>query len=108
MSPKCYSDNGQRDASNVPLADAGKGRGQAWLRLAAWTTGISAVWLIVLPWAAARPAMQQRIGFFEQQRIDPSAMFYTEIEMMEEVQDRIDRLRHQHAEHFWNPVPRGS
>lgn len=61
---------------------------------------MAAIWLIVLPWAAARPAMQQRIRFFEQQRIDPSAMFYTEVEMMEEVQDRIDRLRHQHAEHF--------
>jgi hypothetical protein len=66
---------------------------------------MAAIWLIVLPWAAARPAMQQRIRFFEQQRIDPSAMFYTEVEMMQEVQDRIDRLRHQHAEHFWNPGP---
>jgi hypothetical protein len=66
---------------------------------------MAAIWLIVLPWVAARPAIQQRIRFFEQQRIDPSAMFYTEVEMMEEVQDRIDRLRHQHAEYFWKPGP---
>jgi hypothetical protein len=134
MSPKCYSDNRRppsptaspieavkgwrrmpsrpaafhrlREPSSEPApVSSSRAAWRAWSRLAGWTAAVATIWLIALPWAAARPAMQQRIRFLEQQRIDPSAMFYTEIEMMQEVQDRIDRLRHQHAEHFWNPVP---
>ncbi|MCL4207938.1 MAG: hypothetical protein KJ000_36085 [Pirellulaceae bacterium] len=73
------------------------------LRLACWTSVAAAVWLVILPWVTARPHMQRRIDFLEQRRIDPSAMFYTEVESMNEVRQRMAQLREQHSAEFWNP-----
>jgi hypothetical protein len=73
------------------------------LRLACWTSVALAVWLVILPWVASRPDMQRWIEFLEQRRIDPSAMFYTEVESMNDVRQRMAQLRKQHSAEFWNP-----
>jgi 4-amino-4-deoxy-L-arabinose transferase-like glycosyltransferase len=73
------------------------------LRLACWTAAAIVVWLVILPWVAARPDMQRRIEFLEQRRIDPSAMFYTEVESMNEVRQRMAQRRQQHPAPFWSP-----
>jgi hypothetical protein len=65
------------------------------LRLACWTAAVIVVWLVILPWVAVRPDMQRRIEFLEQRRIDPSAMFYTEVESMNEVRQRMAQRRRQ-------------
>lgn len=74
---------------------------ERWTRLAAWCVAVAVIWLIVLPQIARLPAVDRWIGFVERQRIDPSAMFYTEVEQMRDTQQRIDRLRSQHAGSFW-------
>ncbi|WP_459555176.1 hypothetical protein [Lacunimicrobium album] len=40
---------------------------------------IAAIWLGALPWLADRPAMRSHIDSMQQQGIDPSAMYYTEV-----------------------------
>ena len=40
-------------------------------------------WCGVLPWIATQPRMQQQLEFLDKHGIDPSAMFYTELDAMD-------------------------
>ncbi len=51
------------------------------------------VWLMVLPWMATRPGMAAHLDWLEERGIDPSAMYYTELDAMEEILDRIEKRR---------------
>ena len=73
------------------------------MRLAVGMAAILILWLAVLPRIADQPAVQRHIEFLEQQRIDPSAMFYTELEPMAEVRTRVARIRRNHPAPFWEP-----
>jgi len=64
---------------------------------------ILVLWLAVLPRIADQPPVQRHIEFLEQRQIDPSAMFYTELEPMAEVRTRVARIRHDHPAPFWKP-----
>jgi hypothetical protein len=48
-------------------------------------------WLIVLPAIAARPATSAYLQRLDEQGIDASAMFYTELEMMPKLLERLER-----------------
>ena len=41
--------------------------------------------------SANQPAMKQRLEFLDARGIDPSAMFYTELDAMDEILDRMER-----------------
>lgn len=58
--------------------------------LAASCLGIAISWLVVLPWLSALPGQRERIDWLREQRIDPSAMYYTEVEAMEPVLERLN------------------
>ena len=73
------------------------------LKLLAVSAGVAAVWFLVLPWLAVQPSVQHRIDFLETRRIDPSAMFYTELEAMDEVHERMSEIRRRHGALFWRP-----
>ncbi|MDG2220180.1 MAG: hypothetical protein P8L85_02305 [Rubripirellula sp.] len=51
---------------------------------------VTAIWMVVLPWLASQPTIQARLDFLEHHRIDPSAMFYTELDAMEPILDRLE------------------
>lgn len=55
------------------------------LSFAAAVIGVSVTWLIVLPRYAQQPAMREHLRWLDEQRIDPSAMYYTELEVMESI-----------------------
>ncbi len=55
------------------------------IALLAATLGLSIVWLVLLPAYANRPAMKKHLQWLDKQGIDPSAMFYTELEMMDDI-----------------------
>ena len=55
------------------------------LVLAAVTLGLSFVWLVLLPAYANQPAMKQHLKWLDDQGIDPSAMYYTELQVMEDI-----------------------
>jgi len=65
------------------------------LRLLLVTGVLSAVWLIVLPWWARRPAVDDHLRFLEERGIDPSAMFYTELDAMEPILQRLESRRNE-------------
>jgi hypothetical protein len=46
---------------------------------------ISVVWLVLLPRYARQPAMRNHLQWLDDQKIDPSAMYYTELEAMEQI-----------------------
>lgn len=48
------------------------------------------VWGWLLPWVSTHPAVQQRLEFLDASGIDPSAMFYTELDAMDDILDRIE------------------
>ena len=62
---------------------------RAWLGLIGCWSVIAAIWLVLLPWWARRPAIQARIHQLDQQGIDPSAMFYTELEAMSDILKKL-------------------
>ena len=48
-------------------------------------------WLGVLPWIAEQPRMKSHLEWLDDRGIDPSAMYYTEPEVMEEILERQER-----------------
>lgn len=46
---------------------------------------VGLIWLVVLPSSAKRPAMRAHLRWLDDQGIDPSAMYYTELELMEKI-----------------------
>lgn len=59
---------------------------------------IGLVWMVLLPQLASQPAMQARLEWLEKRKIDPSAMFYTELEAMEPILKELNsRQRQQQA-----------
>lgn len=50
------------------------------LRLALAAGALAAVWLVVLPWVARRPAVARHIRAMEEGDVHPAAMVYTELE----------------------------
>lgn len=59
---------------------------------------LAAVWLGVLPWYARRPRVERQWRELQQSGIDPSAMYYTELEMMGPLLDRLNAPSRQQAE----------
>ena len=51
---------------------------------------LAVIWLQVLPWVAAQPKMAAHLEQLDKQGIDPSAMFYTELEAMEPILRRLE------------------
>jgi hypothetical protein len=60
-------------------------------RLALCGLLVGLVWLVVFPWIAARPSVHARIEWLAERRIDPSAMYYTEVDAMQPILDRLNR-----------------
>lgn len=58
-----------------------------------WSSLVAFVWLIMLPAIAMHPQMRARSLWLEEQRIDPSAMFYTELDAMEPILERLNASR---------------
>jgi len=67
-------------------ADVTRGRWQ--LAVAAVLLGV--LWLGVLPWLGRLPSVESRRQWLDERRIDPSAMFYTELEAMDPILKRLE------------------
>ena len=61
------------------------------IQLAIAIVVISVVWLVLLPQLSSRPETAAYLRQLDQQGIDPSAMYYTELEMMDELLSRIEK-----------------
>ena len=67
-----------------------RSRAGPWLALSTCTLVIALLWCVYLPWLSVRPRVQERLEFLAQHGIDPSAMFYTELDVMDAILDRIE------------------
>lgn len=47
------------------------------------------VWLVVLPHLASRDSVRQQLRFLEERRIDAGAMYYTELEAMTPILQKL-------------------
>jgi len=66
-------------------------------RLIACLVLVGIVWLVVLPWVAGRPAMRRHRQWLDDRGIDPGAMYYTELDAMEPILDRLNKqMRENH------------
>lgn len=59
------------------------------LRFAVAVAVVAVFWLLVLPWAAARPRMAEHLQWLDEEGIDPAAMYYTELDMMQPIFTRL-------------------
>ncbi len=69
--------------------------------LAAATLAIGLIWLVVLPFIGEQPAVVRHITAQQQLKIDPSAMFYTELETASVLTNHVERLSETYPEKFW-------
>ncbi len=67
------------------------------VRLLAWLIFLGVVWLVVLPWWAARPHMHEHLQWLDEKQVDPSAMYYTELEAMQPILTEMYRRSRQAA-----------
>ena len=58
------------------------------LALAVTIVILSEVWLVLLPAYANQPEMKRHLQWLDDKGIDPSAMYYTELEMMKDILGR--------------------
>lgn len=61
------------------------------------------VWCGILPAISRQPRIRAEIEHLDAQRIDPSAMFYTDLELMDDLLPRIDRFQREHPRALWDP-----
>jgi len=59
------------------------GRGQRWVALLAVIALVAVLWGVVLPRLSRTETVRSRQRWLEQKRIDPAAMFYTELPLLE-------------------------
>lgn len=51
---------------------------------------IATLWCIVLPHVATLPAVSEYTEFLDERGIDPSAMFYTELDAMDPILEKLE------------------
>ena len=76
-------------------------RGRRALLLWILTGGV--VWCGILPAISRQPRIRADIEYNDALGIDPSAMFYTELDLMDDLLPRIDRFQREHPTAFWVP-----
>ncbi len=53
-------------------------------------TMIACFWCVVLPWYGSQPAMEKHLQFLDDRGIDASAMFYTELDAMDAILEKLE------------------
>ncbi len=64
--------------------------------------GLLAVWGVVLPSLTRQPAVAARIIELEMKGIDPSAMYYTDLEIAEEISYRVENAVSENPDLLWS------
>ena len=59
-------------------------------RLVVWIVPLAAFWLLALPWMASRPSVAAYIQWLDDCGVDPSAMYYTDLEAMKPIRERLN------------------
>lgn len=76
-----FQEDSEHQADDRPI--------RGWIHLSIGVSIAACLWLVVLPRVAQIPRVRGYLERLEQKGIDPSAMFYTELEFMEPIYNRI-------------------
>jgi hypothetical protein len=76
-----------------------------WVKLVCALAILGIIWLVVLPFIGQLPAVAQHIEDQQRRNIDPSAMYYSELEIMPAIAHRVERLQETHGQNFWSVMP---
>ena len=80
-----------------------KSKAKGYCQLSASLLVIGVLWLGLFPWLARQPAFQKQIEAREKQGLDLGAMFYTDLEIMGDVEANLESFREKHPNALWNP-----
>ncbi|QDT96939.1 hypothetical protein V144x_24100 [Gimesia aquarii] len=72
-----------------------------WVIFLLLTSSLSLIWLVILPRAAEIPPLRSDIDFLEQKKIDPTAMFYSDLETIETTVQNIRDFQHENPHALW-------
>ena len=64
-----------------------------WWKLVTGVVVLAIIWMLLLPMVARRPSVAGRIERLEAKGIDPTAIFYTELDAMEAAEARVLSVR---------------
>ncbi|QDV18999.1 hypothetical protein Pan153_36600 [Gimesia panareensis] len=77
------------------------GSHQRWVSFLLVTGALCLFWFVALPRIARVPSVRAKIEHLEQQKIDPSAMYYTDLEKIEDTVRQIDDFHREHPDALW-------
>lgn len=66
---------------------------------------IASLWLVALPVLESIPAVTQHISTQKRLGVDPSALFYTELEIAPDIAHHVEQLHDVHSSKFWKISP---
>lgn len=61
-----------------------------YLRFSLAIASLLAVWMVILPWIASWPQMDEHLRNLDKQGIEGGAMFYTELEAMKPILRKLE------------------
>ena len=73
-----------------------------WGSLGVAIAAMGLVWLVVLPRIGEQPRVAEHIVTQQRLGIDPSALFYSELEIAAGIAHHVERLHDTHSGKFWN------
>lgn len=91
----------QRLSSDRVKQETTPARGRRALLL--WTLLGGIVWCGILPAISRQPHIRAEIEHEDSLGIDPSALFYTDLDLMDDVLTRIDRFQQDNPRALWIP-----
>jgi len=75
----------------------------SWLRVLGGMFFVSLIWMVFLPWLGEREGIRRHIELMQQSGIDPSAMYYSELESIQETEGTLRHLERDDPMLFWRP-----
>lgn len=72
-----------------------------WVMFLLLISSLNLIWLVILPRAAEIPQLRLDIDFLEQKKIDPTAMFYSDLETIETTVQNIRDFQHENPHALW-------
>ena len=75
-----------------------------WLSLGTCLSLVALIWLTILPAVSRHPSLQAEIRDRKARKIDADAMFYTELEAMDDILERVDNFHRTHPTALWLPT----
>lgn len=72
-----------------------------WAQFLLLIVSLSLLWLVILPRAAEIPRLRSGIDFLEQKKIDPTAMFYSDLETIEDTMQNINLFHQENPNALW-------